>query len=85
MGGNSIGVTRVDLSGGPAAFVECARATLMHFGSPVLVEQFQPGREIMVIIIGGLAHIEVTEAVELHKLGDEGFFNDRIFDLSLKQ
>lgn len=57
---------------------------LKHLGGPVLVEQFIPGREISICLMGGADSVPTIEALSWRIAGDEAYLDNRIYTASLK-
>lgn len=53
--------------------------------SPILVESFIPGREVMVVMMGEIPEVDFFEAVEVTNKVEPTFFESTIFDADLKQ
>lgn len=68
--GSSKGVSRASIAGTPDALVAVCRTLLENYRQPVLVEQFLPGREFTVGVIGTGRSAVSLGAMEIH-LGEQ--------------
>ncbi len=78
--GSSIGISQNNLiiSPDPHAVADKVNEIYENLGEQVIVEQFIPGKEISVSIIGWRNHIKVWGAVERYSPGDESYFENHL-------
>src|SRR5580658_3018866 len=78
IGANSIATSKLDAH---------ARATelLQVLNGPVLVEEFCPGREVSICVLGNAAGISRIEVGERYIPGNETYFDSHLFSFDLKK
>lgn len=82
--GSSLGIDDDNLVRSPQGAQAIVERTARHFGWPVLCEEFIPGREISVCVMGDHDGPPIIRAMSWIMNGDRAFLDDRLFSYSLK-
>ncbi|WP_162801445.1 hypothetical protein, partial [Azospirillum brasilense] len=82
--GGSLGISQRNLVSSHADAAHLATELLQQFRQPCLVEEFVPGREVSVCILGNQYGIHAIEAAERYVPGNEDYLSERLFDFTLK-
>lgn len=83
--GSSIGIDDRNLTSTRDEARELVIELLEQFDQPILVEEFNPGAEVCICVVGnkdGIIHFEAVE--DIHE-SDPNFLHDRLFTASLKR
>lgn len=83
--GSSIGILQTNLVKNYMDARQCAERLLQDMNSPIVAEEFIPGREVSVVLIGKPDDIQIFECMELIVSGDETYLYDKIWDIELKK
>lgn len=82
--GGSIGITQTNKVSNPEEFEIRARTLFEHFAQPILCEEFLPGREVSICIIGR-SQVSHLEAVEVSMDGEPEYFDYNLFSMEDKR
>ena len=85
MEGGSIGISQKNLVATADEAANLAKDLLTTYNNPILVEEFVPGKEVCVCILGRAEKITHCEAVELYYPDNEHFFETKLFSLEQKK
>jgi len=83
--GSSIGVDDKSLVNSASEAHTRAMELLNALKAPVLVETFQPGREISICLLGNQSEVALVEAGERYLPNDEHYFDRNVFSFELKK
>jgi D-alanine-D-alanine ligase len=84
-GGMSAGVELYTPGSEAGSLATVVRRALVRLGQPILVEQYVPGREVMIPIVGTPEDLRLYKACEVFKRDEPDYFFYHIFSAELKQ
>jgi D-alanine-D-alanine ligase len=77
--GSSIGVTRESLNYDYSSMVDTVTDMLDKYKQPILIEEFVPGKEVCICMLGTTNEVSNIEAVEVYFDDDEKYFDTNLF------
>jgi len=83
--GSSIGISNSSLVHTYDEALNTITESLKNFQQTILVEEFIPGKEVNITVVGDNENIQIFEAVEDIMLENDSFFDDNLFTLENKK
>jgi len=83
--GSSLGISQVNLVDSGSAAKKLARVLLKEFRQPVLVEEYVPGKEVSICLIGWGDNIKLWEAGERYVEDKEDYFLTHLYSYQEKK
>ena len=82
--GTSIGITSNNLTSDPDQALDLARKLCEKLNQPIILEEFIPGKEVNIVIIGSERGVSAWSAVERCHESDPDYFNSNLYTFEHK-